>query len=121
MTRTPALMLVLALSSWTDAAHADVRLPKVFGNHMVLQQGKPIRVFGWADAGEQVTVLFNGQTAQTTGTADGRFRVDLPAMHDRLVAPKSTGSDDRGNRLQLAVAQAQKQHLVAERIEINHS
>jgi len=96
MSRTPALLFILALSFSSDAAHADVRLPKIFGDHMVLQQGKPIRVFGWADEGESITVELDGKTARTSGGADGRFRVDLPAMladgeaHTLTVTGKNT-------------------------------
>ncbi|MDA1265095.1 MAG: sialate O-acetylesterase [Planctomycetota bacterium] len=78
---TARLLLALALSTVSSTTSlADVRLPKVFGDHMVLQQGKPIRVFGWADPGEEVSVALNGQTARAVGSAEGRFRVDLPAM-----------------------------------------
>ena len=45
-------------------AHADVRLPKLFASHMVLQRNKPIPVWGWADAGEKVTVALKGFTAK---------------------------------------------------------
>lgn len=73
-------MTALVLLAPTTAARADVRLPKIFGSHMILQRDKPIRVFGWATEGEKITVEINGKTAMTTGGADGRFRVDLPAM-----------------------------------------
>ena len=38
------------------AALAEVRLPKVFGSHMVLQQEKPLVIWGWAQPNETVTV-----------------------------------------------------------------
>lgn len=40
---------------------ADVRMPLIFGNHMVLQQDTRITIWGWADAGENIEVLFAGQ------------------------------------------------------------
>ncbi|HRO44290.1 sialate O-acetylesterase [Agriterribacter sp.] len=43
-----------------NQAIADVRLPKIFDSHMVLQRNKPIPVWGWADAGEKVTVELSG-------------------------------------------------------------
>jgi len=66
-------------------AWADVRLPKVFTDHMVLQQEMPIVVWGWAAAGEGVAVEFGGHKAATSAGADGTWRVTLPAM-------KATGS-----------------------------
>ena len=41
---------------------ADVQVSKAFGDHMVLQQNQPIRVWGQADPGEHVTVEFVGQS-----------------------------------------------------------
>src|ERR1044072_5118431 len=37
-------------------AVADIRLPALFTDHMVLQQGQKNRVWGWADPGEEVIV-----------------------------------------------------------------
>ncbi|HTJ79757.1 MAG TPA: sialate O-acetylesterase [Rariglobus sp.] len=56
---------------------AEVRMPLIFGDHMVLQQGATIPVWGWASPGEKVTVSFSGQVATATGGADGKWRVDL--------------------------------------------
>ncbi len=70
-----AALIVLTLLP----ANADVRMPKVFGNHMVLQQKRTLPVWGWADAGEKVTVQLSGQPAVSTqANAKGEWRVDLP-------------------------------------------
>jgi sialate O-acetylesterase len=61
-------------------ARADVRLPKVIGDHMVLQQGKPLPVWGWADAGEKVTVALGESKASATAAEDGKWTVRLEAM-----------------------------------------
>lgn len=58
-------------------ARADVKLPGIFGDHMVLQEGQKIPVWGWAEAGEDVTVTFGAQTAKTKVGPDGKWRVDL--------------------------------------------
>ncbi len=50
---------------------AAVRLPHVFGNGMVLQQGQRIPVWGNADNGETVTVSFAGQQVSATAGEDG--------------------------------------------------
>ena len=47
----PVVAIVITLSS-ALVVSADVRLPNIFGDNMVLQRDKPIRVWGWADAGE---------------------------------------------------------------------
>jgi len=60
-------------------AGADVRLPKIIGDHMVLQQGMPVPIWGWADAAESVTVTLGESKAATTADADGKWMVKLDA------------------------------------------
>ncbi len=48
-----------------NQALADVRLPRIFDSHMVLQRNKPIPVWGWADAGEKITVELSGSGINT--------------------------------------------------------
>ena len=47
---------------------------------MVLQQGMAVPVWGWADPGETVTVLFAGQTRRVTADADGKWSLKLDAL-----------------------------------------
>jgi sialate O-acetylesterase len=59
---------------------ADVRLPKVLANHMVVQRDLPIRVWGWADPGEQVTVIWDSTATSTVADERGDWKVGLPAV-----------------------------------------
>jgi len=52
----------------------------LFQTNMVLQRDKPVTIWGWAAAGETVTVSFSGQTAETTAGADRSWQVTLTAM-----------------------------------------
>jgi sialate O-acetylesterase len=61
-------------------AAADVRLPKIFTDNMMLQRGLPVRVWGWADAGEAVSVALAGKTASTKADDKGQWKLELPAM-----------------------------------------
>ncbi|MBQ7028753.1 MAG: hypothetical protein IJN32_00785 [Thermoguttaceae bacterium] len=74
------LAAALALTTFATSARADVTLPKCFGDAAVLQRDKPICVWGWADAGEEVTVTFAGTTAKATAGEDGAWKVYLPAQ-----------------------------------------
>lgn len=60
-------------------ALADVSLPQLLGDGAVLQRGKPIHIWGWADKGEQVTVTLAGKTLKTKAK-DGSWAVSFPAM-----------------------------------------
>lgn len=59
---------------------ADVKPAALFSDHMVLQQGSSVPVWGWADAGEQVTVGFAGQKQTATTGADGKWMVRLGSL-----------------------------------------
>ena len=69
-------------------ANADVRLPSVIGDHMVLQHGKPINLWGWADPSESVTVTLGKTSASTKADADGKWSVAL-AEQEVNASPQS--------------------------------
>ena len=68
-----------ALLASACATFADVKLPAIFSDHMVLQQGIPLTVWGWADDGEAVTVKLQGQEATTT-TRGTKWSVKLKPL-----------------------------------------
>ena len=70
-------IFLLSVSFGLTKMKADVRMPLIFGDHMVLQQDTKIAIFGWADAGETVEVVFAGQKVKTTADTDGTWRVNL--------------------------------------------
>ena len=74
------LIILLTLTCVSFSVNAEVRLPQLFHSGMVMQRGKPIPVWGWADKGEQVTVTFRKKTYTTTADDQGRWRIDLPVM-----------------------------------------
>ncbi|HEY1052768.1 MAG TPA: sialate O-acetylesterase [Prosthecobacter sp.] len=71
----PLVALCLALQ-----AHAEVRLPALFSDHMVLQQDTSVPVWGWAGAGEKVEVSIAGQTQTATTGPDGKWQVKLTPL-----------------------------------------
>jgi sialate O-acetylesterase len=92
MIRSASLRLVLAAScagvaclaageaSAQDSTHAAaLRLPRLFGDGMVLQRGVHIPVWGWAPPRVRVHVALDGADADATAGVDGRWKVTLPA------------------------------------------
>lgn len=65
----------LAAPIFTSALLADVRLPSVISDHMVLQAASKANVWGWADAGEKVSVRLLGRSAETIAAPDGTWNV----------------------------------------------
>lgn len=62
------------------AAWAEVRLPSVFSDHMVLLRESAVPVWGKADPGEKVTVEFGGRRAETVAGTDGKWRAELTGL-----------------------------------------
>ena len=71
-------IVLLAIICVSLTTNAEVRLPQLFQSGMVMQRGKPIPVWGWADKGEQVTITFQKKTYTTTADDQGCWRIDLP-------------------------------------------
>ena len=69
---------------------AAVRLPAVFSDNMVVQQGKPLRIWGLAEPGEVVSAAMAGRNGSAKAEADGKFKLELPA----LSAEKDSGALD---------------------------
>ena len=63
-----------------QTARAEVRLPKVFSSHMVLQQEKPLVIWGWAEPNEKVTVEVATGSQQVQANERGEWKAVLPAM-----------------------------------------
>lgn len=66
----------------SSLAVADVSLPKIFGNGMVLQRGLAAPVWGWAEAGEEVTVQFGDQKKTATADSEGAWSVRLDSQKE---------------------------------------
>jgi len=63
-----------------EASEQGLRLPRVFGNAMVLQRDRALPVWGWARPGASVQVRFAGQSHTTRVGADGRWQLRLDPM-----------------------------------------
>jgi sialate O-acetylesterase len=70
--------LLFAPLAAIHAAHLKLATP--FSDHMVLQREKPVIVWGWADAGVEVTVAFAGQKKTSKTGPDGKWSLKLDAL-----------------------------------------
>lgn len=62
------------------SAHAAVSVSNLFSDHMVLQQGQSVPIWGQADPGEDVTVEFAGQKKTAKAGLDGKWEVRLDSL-----------------------------------------
>jgi sialate O-acetylesterase len=59
---------------------AQIKLPCLVRDSMVLQRGMKINIWGWASENERVSVKFNGKTYRSSGGRDGKWMLQLPVM-----------------------------------------
>ncbi|QEG33077.1 sialate O-acetylesterase [Bythopirellula goksoeyrii] len=84
-----------AVSCAALVSRAEVSVPNIFSEHMVLQQKQQNKVWGKAEPGEKVSVKIDGQTVDTTAGEDGTWSVMLDPLeaggpHELVIAGKNT-------------------------------
>jgi sialate O-acetylesterase len=78
LTALCALFIMLVCLPPIPHAIAEVRLPSIIGDNMVLQHGRKLPLWGWAQPGEEVTVTLGGTRCVSVAGADGRWMLHLP-------------------------------------------
>lgn len=80
-TLTPLLAGALFAGLFSGPLRAEVHLPAIFSDHMVLQRGEPVAVWGWADPEEEVVVSVGVEDSKkTVADEDGKWIVMLEPM-----------------------------------------
>lgn len=72
-----AVLVACGLLVWSSSLLADVKLPSVISENMVLQRGIKVAIWGTAEAGEEVTVTMGNQKATVKADADGKWKVQI--------------------------------------------
>ena len=95
-----SLILLLALLAAVSAQSASLRLPRILGDHMVLQQHSFAKLWGWAEPQQEVKVTTswnqktyravadqqgNWQLSVVTGKAGGPYTVTIEADETRVL------------------------------------
>jgi len=93
-------VVVLAAVLCTSVALAEVRMPALFSDHMVLQRDIKVPVWGWAEPGEKVTVMFAGQRKNAKADKNGKWMVRLAPLkasaEGRALVVREQGAGIRG-------------------------
>ncbi|MCF7848835.1 MAG: sialate O-acetylesterase [Kiritimatiellales bacterium] len=87
-------VLMVGVSSF-----AELKLAAVFSDNMVVQRGQKVPVWGWADAGEIVTVRFSDQDKTTKAGEDGKFIVKFAKMVANKAAQELVVETGGGEKL----------------------
>lgn len=72
--------IAISLFFILNTALADVRLPGIFGDNMVLQRDRPVMIWGWSNPGENITVRLDRQTKKIRAGKDGKWKLSLDPM-----------------------------------------
>lgn len=93
--RLNGLLFVVLLSWSASPLQADVKLPAVISDHMVVQQDVAAPIWGWGDKDEEVTVSIAGQSKSAKVGADGKWMIKLDKLpsggpHELIVKGKNT-------------------------------
>jgi len=75
------VIAIVAITVVAGGARGDVTLSRVFQDHMVLQRDKPVRIWGWAEAGEAITVSFADRRVRTRAGESGRWALTLEPLN----------------------------------------
>lgn len=73
------LFITIAIFTYCTLS-AQILLPRVITNNMVLQQGKPVAIWGKANVNDNITVSFANQTKKTVADKNGNWQVKLNPM-----------------------------------------
>ncbi len=79
-TSTSLFAFLVLFTFLFSTAYADIRLPEILSSDMVLQRGKEIKLWGWADENEKVKIKFNGQVRKTRADENGNWTIIFPAL-----------------------------------------
>ena len=99
--RIPLLALAF-LTLGALASAADLRLPAVFSDHMVLQRDKAVAVWGWADAAEEVTIEFAGQKKAAKADASGQWSLRLDPLTASAESRRLTATGKDGRKAEVS-------------------
>ena len=74
------LLSALFVTLLASTLHAELTLPNLFTDHMVLQRDMPISIWGKADKGADVTVTLGDQKVTVAANDDGRWKAELKPL-----------------------------------------
>jgi sialate O-acetylesterase len=94
------LVALLFAAPWLrpGTASAELKMPSLFSDNMVLQRDKPVPVWGWDDPGAGITVEFAGQKKAAKAGSDGKWMVKLDPLQVSAEPQTMTVTSSAGNK-----------------------
>ncbi|MGI9467457.1 MAG: sialate O-acetylesterase [Rubripirellula sp.] len=73
----PITLPIIALILCCNPADAQLEVPRIFSDHMVMQRNENIKVWGWSKPGDNITSTLASQTSRTKSSADGTWSLEF--------------------------------------------
>ncbi len=78
MKRFFTILILICIAIQT---YAEIKLPKLVSDGMVLQRDIPLKIWGWASPAEEVKLVFKSKSYQTKANDNGEWQIILPSQH----------------------------------------
>lgn len=80
-------------------AKADLKMPAIFGNNMMLQQNTEVKLWGWADKGKTITIhpSWSNQSYSVKADSNGKWNIKIPTPPANYDTYTLTVSDGKNN------------------------
>src|SRR5689334_18949034 len=78
--KKPRIFIIVCFFLIVRSSVAQVKLPSLIRDSMILQRDVKINIWGWASSAEKIKIKFNGKTFKATTKSDGKWMVQLPPM-----------------------------------------
>ena len=75
---TTIIILIFMINN--SNVSGSVKMPGIFSDNMVIQRDIPVKIWGWADAGEKVSISYNGQKLTAKADKNGVWSITLKPM-----------------------------------------
>ncbi|WEK19892.1 MAG: sialate O-acetylesterase [Candidatus Pedobacter colombiensis] len=73
-------LITYALMLGYSFCPAQIKLPRLISDGMILQRDNNIKIWGWASANEAISLKFKNRTLHTSANKDGEWEIQLPAQ-----------------------------------------
>lgn len=75
------LLIIVAILIVSLQSNGKVSLPKIFSDHMVIQRDQKMKIWGWADKSESISVTVGGVTLRTKADKSGSWQILFDALN----------------------------------------
>ena len=100
--RVLCILALTLLISFAGDAFAELKLPTVIGDNMVLQRDQDLKIWGWDEPGQEVSVSIAGQSVKGKANDKGRWEITLKPLKTNAKPQQMTVSGSGGKTIKVS-------------------